>query len=320
MSLTTNSQKTCSLDSINKSNTEATLYTAFYYPKTQSEAIKLIYGIEKSTISIFGEDHERAHKSTSNINTSPITNARKKLLNKNFIKKMDDNLKNSIFKASPIPITNYIKNKIKLRKSRRTPDPAEDYTALTIILDSKWFRSFFSNEFLLNPPTHTAVSDDIDETCSVYHPFGYFTRTRRIDNRIHYLKFEVYDVVNLFSYLIEDIGAYSWGIVPFLKQLHGFDPITSHEIIQIGNFDKVIENYQNSLPIEAIREYYSYCIEEDNSPEWAALYNPRRFIEKITIQSALIPSKISEDMTRAGRIPYTLLLGIRQLHHHLNLF
>jgi len=50
------------------------------------------------------------------------------------------------------------------------------------------------------------------------------------------------------------------------------------------------------------------------------LYNPRRFIEKITIQSALIPSKISEDMTRAGRIPYTLLLGIRQLHHHLNLF
>ena len=325
MSLTTTSTKTCSLDSIKESITEATLYTAFFYPKTQSEAVKLIYGIEKSTLSIFGEDHERAHKSTSNININPITNARHKLFAKGFLIKMDGKLRNSTFKASSIPITNYIKNKLRLRKSRRTPNPSEDYAALSIILDSEWFRSFFSNDFLLNPPTHSPIQypngfDDMDRIPSVYHPFGYISKKRMIKNKMNYSKLEVYNVTNLFSYLIEDIGAYCWGILPVLKKFHSFIPITSQEINQIGDFDNIIDKYQDTLPNDAILDFYSYCIEENNSLEWYAPTNPRRFIDKITIQSALIPPNISEIMVRAGRNPLTLMGEIQNLQYYLGLY
>ena len=322
MSLTTQNPRICSLESIRKSVTEATLFTAFYYPKTQSEAIKLVYGIPDSTVSIFGEDHERVHKSTSNINITPITNARQKLMKDGFIIKMDEKLRSSDFKASPIPITNYIKNHHKLRKSRRNPNPSQDYEALSIILDSMWFRSFFSNDFLLNPPTHIPirhpdfliVEDDDYTPPSVYHPYGYITKKRMSQSIIHHSKIEVYDVVNLFSYLIEDLGAYSWGIIPVLNKIDGYSPISSQEVIQSGDFDSIIMKKQDTLPIDTILDFYSYCNEENNSLDWYAPVNPRRFIEKITIQSTLIPLAVSEIMMRAGRIPLTLIQEIKNLH------
>jgi hypothetical protein len=325
MSLTTASLKSCSLETIQKSIIEATLYTLFFNPKTQSEAIKLMYGIGKSTFTIFGEDHERVHKSTSNININPITNARHKLLEKGFLIKMDDNLRNSIFKASSEPITNYIKNKLKLRKSRITPDPSKDYVALSIILDSEWFRSFFSNDFLLNPITHTTryYFNDFDEDewiPQVYHPYGYIIKKRMTENKMNYSKLEVYDVTNLFSYLIEDIGAYSWGIVPVLKKINNFSPISSQEIIQVGNFDNIIRKYEDTLPDDTISDFYSYCYEGNDSLEWEAPTNPRRLIEKIIIPSSLIPQNISEIMVRAGRNPLTLMGEIRNLQYHLGLF
>ncbi len=325
MLLTTNPLKQCSLDDINESITEATLFTAFYYPKAQSDAVKLIYGVDKSTRNIFGEDHERAHKSTSNINIAPVINARKKLINKGFLKKMDDNLRGSIFKSSSIPITNYIENKLDSRKSRKIPSPSEDYTALSIILDSNWFRSFFSNDFLLNPPTHQPIrhpdwiiDDENNEIPpQVYHPYGYFTKKRMMENMIHYPKIEVYNVVNLYSYLIEDIGAYSWGILPVLKKSNHFIPVTSKEIIKNGNFDNIIQKYRDDLPNDTIEEFYSYCVEDNNSLDWCAPVNPSRFIEKITIQSTLIPQSVSEIMMRAGRIPLTLMQELQNLQSQI---
>jgi hypothetical protein len=321
VSLTTRTPKECSLESIRKSFTEATLYTAFYYPKTQSEAVKLVYGIPDSKVNIFGEDYERVHKSTSNINITPITNARQKLINDGFLIKMDEKLRSSIFKASPLPITNYIKKQLKLRKSRINPNPSKDYEALSIILDSMWFRSFFSNDFLLNPPTHIPirdpdfliVEDDDYAPPSVYHPYGYISKKRMSQNVIHYSKIEVYDVVNLFSYLIEDIGAYSWGIIPVLNKIDGYSPLSSQEIIHSGDFDSIILKNQDTLPIDTILDFYSYCNEENDSLNWYAPTNPRPFIDKITIQSALIPLAVSEIMMRAGRIPLTLMYEIKNL-------
>ena len=329
MSLTTTSTQSCILDSINGSHNgshiEATLYTAFYYPKTQADAVKLIYGIDDSRISIFGADHERAHKSTSNININPITKARKKLLAEGFLIKMDNNLRNSNFKATSEPITNFIKNKLKLRKSRRSPNPSQDFDALSIILDSKWFRSFFSNDFLLKPPTHSHIhfpdeGDERDWRPQVYHPFEYISKEIMEENMMKYPKLTVYDVTNLFTYLIEDIGAYCWGIVPVLKTLHSFTPINSQEIIQVGNFDNIINKYRDTLPTEAIRDFYSYCSEEGNTLEWDAPTNPSRFIQKITVQSALIPLNISEIMVRSGRSPLTLMIEIQNLQKHLGLY
>lgn len=321
MSLTTQNPKTCSLDSLRKSISQATFYTAFYYPKTQSEAIKLVYRIPNSKVSIFGEDHERVHKSTSNINFNPITKARKKLTNDGFLIRMDEKFRNSILKASSIPITNYIKNKLKLRKSRRHPNPSQDYEALSIILDSMWFRSFFSNDFLLNPPTHIPIKhpdflideDDDYTPPSIYHPYGYISKKRMSQNIIHYTKIEVYDVVNLFSFLIEDIGAYCWGIIPVLKKIDDFSPISSQEVIQSGDFDSIILKKQEILPIDTILDFYSYCVEENDTLDWYAPVNPRRFIDKIKIQSALIPFEVSEIMIRAGRIPMTLIQEIKNL-------
>lgn len=321
MSLTTQNPKVCSLESIRKSFTEATLFTAFYYPKTQSEAVKLVYGIHDSKVKIFGEDHGRVHNSTSNININPISNARQKLINNGFLIKTDEKLRNSIFKASSKPITNYIKNKLKLRKSRRNPNTSQDYEALSIILDSMWFRSFFSNDFLLNPPTHLPIrrpnfliiEDDDYSPPSVYHPYGYISKKQESQNLIYYSKFEVFDVVNLFSYLIEDIGAYCWGIIPVLNKIDGYSPVSSQEIIQSGDFDSIILKKQEILPIETILDFYSYCFEENDSQDWYAPVNPRRFIEKITIQSALVPLAVSEIMMRAGRIPLTLMQEIKNL-------
>lgn len=325
MSLTTKISQSCPLDYINDSYIEATLYTAFYYPKTQADAVKLIYGIDNSKISIFGADHERAHKSTSNININPITKARKKLLANGFLVKMDNNLRNSNFKATSEPITNFIKSKLKLRKSRISPNPSQDYDALSIILDSKWFRDFFSNDFLLNPPTHSHLNlpgedDEIDETSHVYHPFCYISKEIMEENMMKYQKLRVYNVTNLFTYLIEDIGAYCWGIVPVLKTLHSFTPITSQEIIQVGDFDNIVNKYRDTLPTDVIMDFYSYCSEERKTLEWCPPSNPSRFIQKITIQSALIPLNVSEIMVRAGRSPLTLMSEIRNLQKYLGLY
>ena len=160
----------------------------------------------------------------------------------------------------------------------------------------------------------------MDRIPSVYHPFGYISKERMSENRMNYSKLKVYNVINLFSYLIEDIGAYSWGILPVLKKFQSFIPITSQEIIQIGNFDNLIEKYQNKLPNDTILDFYSYCIEENNNfLDWNAPINPRRLIEKITLQSALIPHNISEIMIRAGRNPLTLMGEIQNLQYHLGL-
>jgi hypothetical protein len=289
MSLTTQNLETCSLHALQKSHTDATVYTAFFEPKSQSDAVKMIHG----------------KKSTSNINIKPISQSREKLTTLGFIENIESNkLRGPKHKSSTKPIINSIKKRIDVRRSKHQFSD-QYFPVLEKILDSNWFRSFYSMDFMRTISRTNA---------EFYHVYLYRTITDKN-------KLEVNDPVNLFTFLIEDIGAYSFFLTTFLKQ----NSVSTHTIEKIfneDNFDQAIENLSHEMPQKIIDLYFSYCVLEKKYQDQFRnrrypIYNvvgiPQKVIERIKIGAPFIPHEIAEDMMFAGRIPGTLISSLPQM-------
>nr|WP_321497484.1 hypothetical protein [uncultured Methanolobus sp.] len=117
-----------------KSNSiESLLYIATMEPKTQTEAIELIYG-------------------KKNINSNPVKKAREKLILEGALI-LGEGISKVPLKAQIDPFLEYL---LKISQMRKTSKPNEhrldetDIKYLKLVLDSDFFRSIFFNQYFID--------------------------------------------------------------------------------------------------------------------------------------------------------------------------
>jgi hypothetical protein len=291
MSLTTHNQKSCSLLALEKKETQAAFYTAYFEPKTQTAAIKLIYGV----------------KSTSNTNFNPITDARGNLLENKFVVNLTPNKqRNAVFKSTVAPIIDYIKTRDSEEHSS-VKSNSEYYRALERIIDSDWFRGFFSSNILL---------EDWDHFTSRYHVYRFNLKKTTTKNRS---KLSVTSSVGLFTNLMSDIAACSWELTKLLRK-HNWEIPTVKQIIEADSFDSIIDKNREKLPNELVDMYFdSLTFSDDKDPNIFSTHNdirslhrefpflPKKISDQMKKGSMFIPTTVSARMRSSGRVPITVM-------------
>jgi hypothetical protein len=302
VSLTTQNQKPCSLLDLEKKETQAALYIAFFEPKTQTAAIKLIYGV----------------KSTSNINYNPITEARGKLLENEFIVNLTpQRLRNSVFRSTITPIINCVKIRDSERHSSIKSN-SEYYIALGRIIDSDWFRGFYSSNFLR--------ADWERITPRFYHVYFYNLSKTIKNNRS---KLSVTSSVDLYTNLMSDIAACSWELTKLLRK-HEYEIPTIKQIVEAHSFDSIIDQYSDNMPVELIDLFFdSLTFSDDQNPEvFFAHYNkrltsgefpflPKKISDHMKKASMFIPYTVSSRMRSSGRVPITVMEKLPYVVSHI---
>lgn len=285
MELTTNLSENCSLEDLNNDWKLSTLYTAFLVPKTQQEAVKLIYKIK----TIPGKKAPRINRPVQ-----WITDTREKLMDMGFLIKTDNKLKNSIIKANIEPI---IQSLIKTG-SEDSNDPVV-LKGVRLVLESFWFRDFFSYDMLHSPINY--------KNGEVYEPFQGIIKNVSSDEKqqeadqrkkLPYSRLDITDLQNRIFQLLSEIGYYSHNIRYVLKRIKKIprhqneDPLFD-VLIGGNNFDTLCSNYTDEIPQNFIELYRSSS--EGALYSTMASYYPERLFKKLLNEKAAlcIPSQVS---------------------------
>lgn len=125
-------------DMLTKPTTESLVYFVFLNPQKQSDGIRIIYG-----------------KEPREVNQKPIIEARRRLEQLDYVEIMinKENLRDVIIKSKPKPFIEYTNFRLsEMSKTTKKRDivflTREEEKVMEKILDSSWFRNFFSIEIL----------------------------------------------------------------------------------------------------------------------------------------------------------------------------
>jgi len=218
----------------------ATVYTAFFYPKSQQDAIRLIYKFSK-----------RIGDQTLDIRNPAnwIIDTREKLMKRGYLVRTDSKLRNSVIKSEIEPIVQSL--------IAAGVDGGQDHDiqeGVRLVLDSDWFRNFFSDGFLNNPITY--------RNGTIYEPYREITKQNPSWSHLKIIGLE-----NRLFQLLYEIGYYSHNIRWMMENIKednsfsiggGKDPILE-ELLVSRNFDTMIETHRDLVPDRFIDIYYS-CI------------------------------------------------------------
>ncbi len=126
------------LDRLTKPKIDSALYFALIEGKSQSDAARFIYKTEN----------------LRRVNQKSIISARRRLMSAKYVRSIDSEyrIKNPTLLTTPTPIIEYASKKLMSRsgKSESYDFSENEKDALYKILDSKWFRSLFSESKLSN--------------------------------------------------------------------------------------------------------------------------------------------------------------------------
>lgn len=173
------------------SDFEEMVYLVFMKERTQKEALELIYN----------EDY-------GNININPFKDAREELMSKGYLES-DGKLRNAKFKSTPEPVIEATKE----NRGRAFPDELSDaeVSSLYKIIDSNWFRSFFSDEILDN-----------------------YYDTKREDGLLKFARQG--SAIGMIAQFLQDLAAFSSGFKQFDNTQIALEDINQYE-----NFSQFIE-------------------------------------------------------------------------------
>jgi len=258
----------------------ATVYTAFLYPKSQQDAIRLIYKSSK-----------RIGDKTLDIRNPAnwIIDTREKLMERGYLIRTDNKLKNSIIKADIEPIVQSL-----IAAGMDGGRDHEVQEGVRLVLDSDWFRNFFSDEFLNNPITY--------RNGTVYEP--YHDIVKENPSWSHLM---IDDLKNRLFQLLSEIGYYSNNMRWVL--LEEIDPDTNtfyynkndpllEGLLTLQRFDSVIEKYRDLIPSPFIKDY-SFCIEKKHLHHSYDFF-PERLIKRLLNDygGLLMPMTVSIFLSR----------------------
>ena len=224
----------CNLEILENDVRAATVYIAFFEPKIQQDAIELIY-----------------HHRNPGRNIQWVIDKRKELERDGYLTRSDRKLRGAIFKSNIDPIIHTIEKEIERSGSflnKEDEFTKESFSALNLILNSTWFRNFYSRKVLKNP---------------------FYYSNKKIHSTYQFLNgyiagdpLEVVNVKHLLLNLICEIGHYSYTY----HKLMSLYPNTKfedqdyypdiQELLQVGSFDEYIHKKKPVIPIQLINLFY----------------------------------------------------------------
>ncbi|MEI6841555.1 MAG: hypothetical protein WCK53_09830 [Methanomicrobiales archaeon] len=267
----------------------ATVYTAFLFPKSQQDAIRLIY---KKNKGIGGKAPIIKHP------VNWIIDAREELMEKGYLVRTDNKLKNSIIKADVEPIiTSLIEAGAKTGPAPAPAPAPEIIEGTRRVLDSNWFRKFFSYEYLYNPITYRnkSVYEPYLETIK-HTPSGDRLEIKSLKNRLFQLLYEIGYYSHNIRWLMDDIQREQ------RESIVGSDDPILKDLLASQNLEELIDNNRSGIPPHFIEIYY-YCITNtDMNP--MNNYYPEKFLKHLVYSHAgsFIPMQVSIFLRSA---PYT---------------
>lgn len=218
----------------------ATVYTAFLNPKSQQNAIRLIYKARKG----IGERAPIIHHPVN-----WIIEAREELMKRKYLVSTDNKLRNSVIKADIEPVIRSL-----IVAGVDGGSNPEVVKGVRLVLDSAWFRTFFSYEFLHSPITY--------RNKTVYEPYREIIKRNPSGERL-----EITNLKNRLFQLLFEIGYYNHNIRWMLKYIDrdkgdtpagSEDPILK-DLLTSHNFDAILETHRDLVPPRFVATYYS-CI------------------------------------------------------------
>jgi len=216
----------------------ATVYTAFLQPKSQQDAIRLIYKAGRGK----GGKAPIIHHPVN-----WIIDARKKLMARQLLVSTDQRLRNSIIKADIGPIVRSLIG----TGAEGGFDPAI-IDGVRLVLDSAWFRSFFSYELIHSPITY--------RNDTVYEPYRDIIKINPSGERL-----EVTNLKNRLFQLLFEIGYYSHNMrwmLRYVEREQGASPSVQEDPLldalrASGTFDGLVETCRPHIPPRFVPIYYA---------------------------------------------------------------
>lgn len=225
MSETTYSREECSLDTLEHDRARSNAYVAFFTQKSDADANRFIYGITGSRL--------------PPSNTGPLIDARRELSLNGYIHRINNGLKNVLFRSSVDPIINSIRSDTGRGRSYSDLDRERgnvSVEALATVLDSEWFRQFFSYHAIHNPYPGKNKGGFYSGYAGLrLVPYEFENKTCNV--------VEVWDIKKLFLELIAEIGTYSYYLDSFFERNadvllgYGYRPIRPEELVAARSFD-----------------------------------------------------------------------------------
>lgn len=264
----------CCLEFLDTDWKLATVYTAFLFPKSQQDAIRLIYKAGKG---IGGRAPVIKHP------VNWIIDAREELMNRGYLVRTDNKLKNSVIKADIEPI---IESLIAAGADKGLAPEIIEGTRR--VLDSDWFRTFFSYGFLCNPVTY--------RNKSIYEPYQEITKQNPSGNRL-----EIINLKNRLFQLLYEIGYYSHNIrwlMGYIQRdkrewISDSDEPLLKDLLEAQNFEELIETNRGVIPPHFVDIFY-YCIANTAMDQMDKFF-PEKFLKYLVYSHAghFIPMPVS---------------------------
>ncbi len=274
MGTTITKTRTCSIEDLTTPSMAGTVYVSCLQPKTTKELVQFIYGVD----------------SAASVNSTPVIRARAALHQAHYLVTEGDMLRNTGFRATTQPIREYARTVIARDSDLEFDDTVFD--ALEKVLDSQWFRGFFSHEFLRNPPRYV-----------VYNNI-------HIDGKG---KLTVSDAMRLVTGITADIGVFGIALHKLRVSEGGFPLLEINDILNVSQFDECIRQNEQKIPVSLLERFTDeFCRYRTGGPEIPAENRKTIVPEKILEQMSWIPGILPVDlcalMARSSdRPPLTLL-------------
>lgn len=249
----------------------ATLYTAFLAPKSQQEAIKLIYRIR----TIPGKRAPKIHHPVQ-----WITDTREILMEQGYLIRVDQKLKGSVMKANIEPIVSSL-------IAAGTEDCTDPVTldGVRAVLDSSWFRDFFSYDHLHSPIEY--------KNGQIYEPYQNIMKENPSGARL-----EITSLKNRMFQLLSEIGYYSHNLRYLYKRVmrmpkHRYEDPSFNDLIGGNDFDSLCSRISEEIPPNFI-EFYRESAQITPLSTMVSLY-PERLMRKLLDEHAALcmPTQVS---------------------------
>jgi hypothetical protein len=196
----------------------ATVYISCLEPKTTTELVQFIYNPD----------------SVAQINSTPVSKARASLENAHYLVRQGVMLRNTRFRATPRPILEYVRTVIARDSQLKFDDPV--FAALEKVIDSQWFRGFFSESFLRTPPRYTAYNNVHIES----------KESDSEDNESNG-KLTISDAMRFASGVLADIGIFGIALKQLDESGDAFHTLDVQTIVSAPQFDDLIHQHQNAM-------------------------------------------------------------------------
>jgi len=279
MESTTPKTKACRINDLTTSSMAATVYISCLEPKSTTELVNFIY----------------KPVSVADINSNPVSKARASLERAGYLVRCDVQLRNTRFRATHRPIMDYVHAVIDRDSSLKFDDQV--YAALEKVIDSQWFRGFFSEKFLRTPPRYV-----------VYNNVHIESKENDNTNTDKKGKLVISDAMRLATGILADIGAF--GIA--LKQLDAsskpFHMLDVQTMVAEPQFNDLIHQYQNARTVEIAQKLFdeigSYRTDKRGLPsDTGTTLVPEELMKQISWMPGILPADLCNLMIRSTDRP-----------------